>query len=202
MPPSGQNPYDFILSGPQKAPSQIIPTGNSTKQRLIIMAAGLVVVLLFFVLLFGVIMGHKNGNTEELEQLASAQYQLMQISSDNASQVNDPGVQAFAQNVSLVTSTSQQATLDYLSQHGHKLKDKQLAAGGDSSVQQKLTDAQSTGNFDGTLLGILETGLKNYQTELATAYKETGSASQKQLLQQCYTQVSGLLQNLPAAPSV
>jgi hypothetical protein len=81
----------------------------------------------------------------------------------------------------------------FLGKNGVKISKKQLAAGMQSTTDAQLTSAISSNTLDSTLRATLQNELKQYQTDLAKAYRTTTSNSARAMLKQLNTNAELLL---------
>lgn len=197
----GENPYDFILSGAPKPKLSLVPKGGSQKQRIILVASGAIIILIIFVIVFSLIANSGDSGIKSLVSVAQTQTEIVRVSTAGTSQVRDPSILNFTENVSLGLTSSQIQTINYLTKHQKKISSKELALGQSASTNKKLSTAQETGNYDNTMLTTLQQELTAYQAQVIAAYKSTDVNSQKVLLQQLYTQVTNLLKNSPSQVS-
>ncbi|MEO8785163.1 MAG: hypothetical protein ABI221_02530 [Candidatus Saccharimonadales bacterium] len=196
----GENPYDFILSGPTKPKRSILPTGSSPKQRAIVAIAGAVGGLIVFFIILALISSATKGNDGNIVKLAQTQTEIVRVSTEGAQKVRDPSVAAFVQNVNLSLTSDQQKTVSYLAKHGHKLNGKNLGLMESSKTDASLAEADQAGQYDNALLNTMEQSLKNYKTDLATDYK-SAKGTQKELLKELYANANNLLANPPGQVS-
>ena len=203
MPPApagGENPYDFILSGPAKPKRSFLPSGGSSKQRAIVVGVGAVGGLIVFFIILALISSAGKGSYGNLVTLAQTQAEIVRVSTEGAPKVRDPGVSAFVQNINLALTTDQQETVSYLAKHGQKLNSKKLALLQSSKTDATLAAADQSGQLDNVMLDTMQQALQVYKQDLATDYK-SAKGSQKTLLKELYAAASDLLANAPGQVS-
>jgi hypothetical protein len=197
----GDDQYDFILNGNQKAKKSRLPQGKSRKQRLFwVIGAGLGLVIILAIV-FSMVLNSGGSPTKALFSIAQTQTEIVRVSGGSSLKARSLTTRNFAETVTVTMTSSQQQTVNYLTSHKTKVKPKELALGQDSKTDAALKSAEAAGRYDQELLAILEKSLAEYRTQVSEAFKATNSPSQKQLLEQLFNQVTTLLSNQPAISS-
>lgn len=191
-PPTSQDPYNFIFN-PSAAPKKsLFGGGNSTTQRLLVVAAGLVVLLIAAIVFANVLGG--GSNTTSFLTIAQEQNELIRVANVGAPQIQSAAAKNFVTTTQLALTSDQQQLLAYMGQNGAKVNPKQLVLAQNSMTDKQLSAAQSVGNYDSTLVGILQTQLKDYSSELQRTYKQAKGPVGRQLLSDEYDHAQLLLQ--------
>jgi hypothetical protein len=195
--PNGEahDPYAFLYDTPGKKRS-ILPSGNSTKQRIMIVVGGFITLMILFVLLFSLILGHKSGNSASLTSLAQQQTEMSRVAAIITQNSRDNATQAFSSNVQYSMVSDQKSLVKYLAKHGVKLKSVTLNMGKKSSTDTLLANAKLAGTYEVVGTAQLQKQLQQYQNDLAVAFK-SGSSAEKAELRPLYIHATTLLKNLP-----
>ena len=193
----GENPYDFILQGPQKPKKTLIPTGGSQKQRILLAITGLIIFILLAVAIFGVLSSLGGDETQAILGIAQTQTELVRISTAGGNKARDLTTLGFAESVQLTLTTNQQQTTRYLTSQNVKINPKVLVLGQKTQTDASLKSAEQAGRYDEELLTVLQNSLSAYKTQLNSAYQNATSVKQKNLLLNLYNQANALTKNQP-----
>lgn len=192
----GHDPYAFIMADPQKAKRNLLPNPNSRKQRLLFVGGGGAILLILLLIGFLLFSSSRTTATKQLLSIAQTQNEVIRVSDLGTRNARSSDAQAFAQSTSLSVSSSQKEIVDYLTKQGLKTKPKDLATKQNGATDKALETASQASQYDQEFVETLTKLLKQYQTELKTAYDQTESAAQKQILQDSFNQVNVLLKNV------
>jgi len=195
MPPQqsqNQPNFDFIMNPNQpSAKKSLLPAGNSTKQRVAIVAI-IGGVLLVFLLLLMLILGGGGDNKQNLLKVAQQQTEIVRIA-NMADQSNDQSLKNLAANTSVTIASDQSRLAGTLAGNGIAFKKKELALGQNSKTDQVLEDAKAAANFDAVLRDTLIELLTDYQASVKLAYENSGNADVKNQLDATYINTGNLL---------
>lgn len=167
--PVEKNPYDFLMN-PDEPKKSLLPSGNSKKQRMLIVGAGALIVLMLIALIGSFIFGGKPSNSAELLALAKQQNELIRISDIGVQKSRDAQAKDLAQTAKLALTTDQQPLLTALKAQKITVSSKQLAASKNPKNDDILTQAEQANNFDEVFIKTLQEQLTTYQKALKTAY--------------------------------
>lgn len=193
MPTGGpNNPYDF-LNDPVKQKRSFVPSGGSKKQRLIIVGAG-VLLLIILGLIFLSILGSSNkGPKDDLLSLAQQQTEIIRIATLGQQKANQPETKSLAVTAEY-TVMSQQAEIQSLAKKaGVKVGQKELNAGKDTKTDATLTTAEQNNQFDATFTALLKTQLLAYRRRLEKVRTEVSSKKTIQVLNAYDAQIALLV---------
>lgn len=168
-----------------------------------ILAGGGLVLLMVFVVLYGLIFSG-SGQKEDYLSLMQQQAELVRVS--------DIGVQksrhADAKNLAITTKysiVSQQSEAQKLAkQAGADTSAKAIALGKDTQTDAKLTAAEQSNQFDTVFTATIQAGLEKYQQTLKKIHDGTSSEATRKTLMQYYVAIGNLLpqkNNDAATPS-
>lgn len=195
-----QNPYDFIMNtgADQKKPGVFnLPSGNSTKQRMLIFGGGLFALIIIGVLLLSLLGGSGKSNSETLLSLAQTQTELIRVA-DLASKeptVRNEATRVLAANTSLSVTSTKNQVVSMITKSGKKVGAKQLALSLNTKTDSELKTATENNQYDEVVVGILTSGLKSYRNQLKTTYDSVSNQKDKQVLSEAYKGVGILLQD-------
>jgi hypothetical protein len=190
LPQKSDNPYDFIMSSPQKQKKGF---SGGFKQRLIIVAGGGVILLIVAIILVSILGSSGKSGTENLISLAQQQNEIVRITEIAKSKATISITKNYAITTQLSVSSSQAQILEQLQKSGHKLKPAQLTLKQNSNTDKQLDNAATAGNFDKTFEEILQKELASYRIAVQNAYKNATRTSERQLLEASFISVSTLL---------
>lgn len=189
--PTGHNPYEFIVNPNTPKRRASLLGGNSFVKQIALIVGGAVVLMI--IIAIAVSLFAPKSNTAALSAVAERQQEIIRVSTAASSQVSSQSAKNFVVSTELAVTSSQAQVLAYLTAHGGKPSDKQLALDQDAQTDTQLASAQATNTYDSAATQILTSELKTYAGLLQTTYKQTSKAQVKQLLQQSYTATALLL---------
>jgi hypothetical protein len=190
--PTGHNPYEFIVSPNTSKHRGSLFGGNSFLKQIVLLVGGSAVLMIIIAVAVSLLA--PKGSTGNLTAIAERQQEIIRVATAASSQVASQDTKNFVASTELAVTSSQSQVLAYLSVHGGKPSDKQLALDQDAQTDTQLTNAQATNTYDSAAKQILTTQLNTYAGLLQTAYKQTSSAQVKQLLQQSYSAAALLVE--------
>jgi hypothetical protein len=186
--PQDSTQYDFIVNNMPKSP-YVQGSGTSMKTRIALVVGGIAVLgILIWVFIAAT---HKPAtiNPATLLSLAQKQTELARISQSPALNAVQQPTQNFAETMYLTLTTHKVQFTDFLTHHGGKQPStKQLSVTKNDQTDTALKNAQATGTYDATYISVAQTQLNEYEQSLSQAYAASKSTSERQLLQDAYTQ--------------
>jgi len=202
-PPANQ--YDFIMNNgaDQQKPGKFgLPSGNSTKQRVLIIFGGLLILLIIGFFLLTLLNSGGQSKSEKLLVVAQDQTELIRVSDSIISNkaVRSSTTLVLANNVSLSTNSAKLQVADLLSKGGVKSNDKKLALKLNAQTDTKLTTAAQNNRFDEVATEVLQTELKSYRLSVKSAYDVVSKEGDKKILSDIYRSVGLLLGEKPTTP--
>ncbi len=192
-PGGGNNPYDFILDSKSHKKS-ILPSG-SFKSRLMAVVIGGGLLIIVAVVVIKLIGGAGSGQTSALVDLAEQQNEIARIAAIGEDKAISQTTKNLAFTVDLSIQSDQTNTLALLKKSGHKVSDNQLGLLKSSQTDQTLNNAASSNNFDATFTSLIKSKLQNYRIALQNVFRNSTSASEKQLIQSNFNGASLLVDN-------
>lgn len=183
MPPGNQphNQYDFIMGNRQKSkrPSLSLPAPDSQKQRIIVLAGIVAILLIFFLFIIAIVRGGGE-NKDTFLKVLQQQTEIARVAGIGAAEASaSQNTKNAATNTQLSVSSGKQSLVKTLGTVGVKFGDKQLAGVPNQKTDERLTEAKAAANFDSTLIALLSEQVTDYQASLQQAYDTTGSKSLK-----------------------
>ena len=194
--PSTLPQYDFIMNpgSQQKKPKFSLPSGNSTKQRVLIVVGGIGILLVVGLLLMS-LLGGGSGSKENLTLLAQQQNEIIRLTDaalNGKSIRNNTTLQATS-TIGLVIQSEQNQTLALLAK---KPNPKTLGLKKSAKTDAVLLAATQNNTYDETLLNTLQTQLKQYQQQLKLTFDSTKSVKEKAVVNSAYKS-TGILLTIP-----
>jgi hypothetical protein len=188
--------YDFIMNPAtqQKKSKFSLPSGNSTKQRIFIVAGGLGVLLLVGFAAMAIFGGGSNSK-DNLTILAQQQNEIIRITeaAKDEKAIRDTSTQHTIATIALVVQSEQQQTIALLPK---KPNAKTLALKKNAKTDAVLVAATQNNTYDETLLNTLQTQLVAYQDQIKKTFDATKSSKEKDVLNSAYKSV-GVLLSIP-----
>lgn len=180
--------YEFIFNN-QKKSHRLTSKFSFRNNKLLVVVLVLLVPLLIFGA-YSLFFNRGDGNTTLMTTVAQQQTEVVRVADLVLAQTNlKDETRAIATN-SWVTVNSDLSQLKaYMSKNGHELKDKQLQAGKNSSIDDNLGQANQSGNLDSAYLTVLKAQLNDYESALTAAYQATTGPNGQQVLSNAYDNV-------------
>ncbi len=190
-PISVAQPYDFIVnpaSAPRKDLLSSLPGGNSILTRLVLVAGGLAVLLVIFVV-FKALLGGGSSLTSYVG-IVQDQQAIIHLTNSVALQTNNVSTtnRNFAITAQLSLGSSQSKLITYLAANNTKLTPQQKVLKVSASTDKKLTASVAATTYDQTFHEIAQAKLNTYSNDLKLAYQHTKGKNGRALLQSDYNQ--------------
>lgn len=186
-PPDPNDPYAFIMNhGAQQPQKRMgLPRGNSTLQRVLIIAGGFLAILVVGLFAMSLFRGSGNRNAELLN-LAQEQTEIIRIANLASSEraVRSTATQNLAANTSITVSTSKAQTLALIS--GNKPGEKTLALKKSTKTDTLLSEAAANNQYDSVFTETMTAKLKTYQADIKKLYTGNKSKKEKAVLESAY----------------
>jgi len=189
---TGHNPYEFIVNPVQPRRGMGAFGGKTPWKGIALIGGALVVVMIVVAVIING--AAPKGSVPGLTSAAQRQQEIIRIATEATKTATGQDTLNFAANVEFSIASSQQQTLTYLQEHGTKLKTKQLALNKDLKTDELLTNAQTAGTYDTTVVQTLTAQLQTYEGILQSTNSQTSSKSAKQLLQTSFVSAEKLLE--------
>jgi hypothetical protein len=194
--------YDFIMNHGQKPKKGLmpsLPTGNSKKQRIILMS-GLGLGLFVGLIIVSMLLSSAGKNaTQPLVSIAQQQQEIIRVADLGTRSARASATSALAETTELTTTSGQQKTITYLTQKRRKVSTKELAAKQNTQTDAAFKTATANGDFDETFITTIAKLLTDYRTSLSKQYDASNNKTEKTLLKQLYTNAGTLLKNQTAS---
>lgn len=191
QPSNGPNPsYDFILKDPPVPKRSLLPKNP------IVLVAGVVVLLLLLVLVYGIVSGGKGKtNSTGLADILGRSQEISRISQAQQANLKDPSVAALAATTQVAAASQQAQVGKFLANHNVKVDKNKLAAyaANDKSIDSQLSTAAQNNTLDSAYLGYLKTSLSAYSQALQATYNTTKSTDGKAILRSSFDSTQTLL---------
>ncbi len=196
MNPGPPGPYDFIMNDPRlkKGPnSKPKPADNGTKQRLLYALGGALVMVILFVLFFGLISSSGKDSTKVLVDIAAQETEIIRLADSGAAKAHTIHAKNLAAISALSLSTNHSVVLKMIRAKNHKLTTIELGSKRDVKIDAALTLADQSNKFDETFLSYLISDLSAYRSTLKKAFDASTNANDKKNLSIFYERASLIL---------
>jgi hypothetical protein len=204
MQPQQQNPYDFILNeqvAPQKQGFKFNATNK--KQRLAIVAAGGLVLLIIAVIIFNLLGNIGKKDINAMYHISASQQDLIKLSQLGVSNIRTRTINGQLSTAGIILTGQNKETTTYISGLKIKNSSKKIATYKDNSYTNKLDDARKNGNYDDVFVGIFSNRLDEYNALLRKTYAETGNQKIKAMLAKFQPQLDSIsLSNTSSTDSI
>ncbi len=193
-PAGGNNSYDFIMSpeGAQK-PGNVFGAGSSKKSRIIIVAIGIALLIVLFMVGSYFLTRASKQTTARMVEVVQEQAEIIRVADIGVQKARTSATKDFAVNVRLSVETSQKEILTLLRKRGHKLNIQVLGKKENTKTDQALNDAFLTNRFDDTFSETIRGQLITYRKHLQETYNGSTNKIEKGALAKNFKDVSTLL---------
>lgn len=185
------NPYDFLNDTPKQKRS-MLPSGNSKKQRILIVFMGLAVLLIVGVVLFSFISSSGGGTKEDFISVQQQQAELIRVADIGINKASQSDTKNLAVTAKYTLVSQQSSIATMTKKAGVKVTQKQLQMGKNTKTDARLTAAEQSNQFDQTFSVIFKTQLLTYRRTLEKLRTEVSSKKSRDTLQ-AYDQQIALL---------
>ena len=196
----GHDPYEFITNPGRPAKKSLLGSvlgGNSAKGRLIIAAAGVVILLFLVVIAYSFITSGNGKLKQDYQSLAQQQAEIIRVSEIGVSKAKQTEAKNLAVTTKYTLTSQQPAILSLAKKAGAKTDAKTLILGKDNQTDSLLTTADQTNQFDTVFIKTLQTKLQKYQQALKKIYDASSKTATKDILTKDYDAVTSLIGSQP-----
>ncbi|MEI6236984.1 MAG: hypothetical protein WCP03_00075 [Candidatus Saccharibacteria bacterium] len=191
MQPEQQNPYDFMLAEPP-AKQGFTFDASGKKQRLIIVGAGALILIIIAWILISII-----GNAGKKDQVlafkvAAAQQDMIGLTSLGVNNVRDRYVISQSTTASIIITGQNKDTNAYIASLKIKGYGKQIAAYVNSSYKAKLETARSNGNYNEVYKALYTDRFNSYSSLLNQTYASTSIQKLKDMMRKYSSQLNSI----------
>lgn len=182
MPPQQQNQYDFITNSP-KQPRRQINFGKSPRQRIVIVAVGVVFLIIAATMLNSFLNRGSKAHAERLTEVVQAQNEIIRVSALAVKDAKSDKTKNYALNTKVSVQSSQNDVKALLAKRGIKAKGltKKLAASKNTKNDQTLKDGGLNNRYDETYTALTNKQLADYQKLVTAAYASSNPAEKTAL---------------------
>ncbi len=199
-PPSPNQEFDFITNPETPKRGFTLPGSGSQSTRILLAAAGLLVVIIVFTFVKSLLGGNSNLAASFMGVIQDQQEIIHLVSSttnqQNQSQNLSSSSQNFAITAQLSIASAQNSLGNYLVANGQKVNTKELNLKVNPALDAQLTNAATAGTYDTTFRSILTTQLNLYINDMRQTYAQTKGKHGRALLNGDYNQAQLLLTQL------
>jgi hypothetical protein len=187
--------YDFIMnqgSGTKPGKSPFAPSGNSMKQRIIVVAVGAVLLITVASLVMSLLGSAGKAAKADLVLAAQQQAELIRVSKFGVDRARDASTKNLAMTTSVSMQSGQATLIAAMKRQGVSVSPAELAAGKNTRTDAALTNAEQANAFDAAFTEQIKKQLTAYQQTLKRAYDKASDEQLRQVLTQQYDS-AGLL---------
>lgn len=191
----GSDPYGFITNPGQpqkKIPKLLIPSGNSTKSRIIVALIGFVLFVIVASVISTILGSSNRALAGDMVLMAQQQEELRRISEIGVRDSRG----AIAKNLAattLSTIESDQQTFTPIANKVKKIDRKTLSAGTNAVTTVALTEAKQANKFDEVFVEVLQQDLTKYQETVKRVHGKVKDPKNKAVLAQQFENAGLLL---------
>lgn len=177
--------YDFIMNPggsakPVKNP--LVPSGNSMKMRIIVVAVGAVLLLIAAIVVISLLGSAGKAAKADLITAAQQQTELIRVSKFGADRARGASAKNLAMTTSLTMQSGQAKLVAAMKKQGVKVSPEELAAGKNTRTDAALTAAEQSNRFDEAFTEQIQKQLVAYQSALKAAHDKASNQQLKQVL--------------------
>ncbi len=191
--PTGQNPYSFLFDDQKKPKGKLFPSGNSTKQRVIIVLAIIVGLLIVGTIVMSVVSKSSEANQAELIKVAQQQTELIRIATVGTSKASDSTTKNLAFTTLLSLESSNNNLLAVYKKNGLKISKGELAGSKNSDTDKLLANAEQDNSFNAVFTKELTAELSTYKTTVKSAFDGAKGDNTRTILSSSFKQAGTLL---------
>jgi hypothetical protein len=183
--------YAFITN-PEKpvkpSPLSSLLTGGSLIARIGVIGGALLILLILFAIVRGIFGGGQN--LDSLLTVVQEQQELIHLTTTASQEPSlATGNKNLAATIQSSLTSSQSATLTYMSKNGKKIKTAQLNQKVSATTDTQLKNATSAGNYNQVFRDVIQTQLNAYSNALNAAYGKITGPKGRDLLRENYRQL-------------
>lgn len=193
MPPeNSQDPYGFITNSEERSSIRQINFGNTPQQRMIIVGAGMIILIIAFFFLFSLFSRSSNAQKDRLINLAQTQAEIIRVAELADDESSSLDTKALAINTKYTLQSDLEETKESLAKRGVEVEDKSLGLKRDESTDKALEEAAINNQFDEKFAETIQEQLEDYRTMVKEVYQGAAD-SEKQAVKQNYDDIALLL---------
>ena len=184
QPPVVQPNYDFITNPgqPRRVPSL---GGGSMRNRIVIVALGLILLIVAFMIISGLLSG--GDNKAAMLVVVQDQQALIHLSTNATAQTAISTTNKNSATTTKAVLTSQQAQLlTFLKKQKQAVPVAKLGLKVSPQVDKQLADALASSTYDTTYRDVVKSQLTDYGLAIRAAYKVTPGPNARNLLNAAY----------------
>lgn len=180
-PQTNQNPYDFIVNGPDK----LSKPKTGMKKRILVVGGGGLLLVIFIIIVLSLVLGGTKKDALAVYQVAATQQDIVELTSLGLNSSRDQQLLDFSSTVNSVVTTHKNDLSAYLSKGFFgKNSSNQIKAERDIRFKKTLESSKTSGTFDDDYQKLLANQLDLYRTRLRAAYSLATSQNLKNKLSQ------------------
>jgi hypothetical protein len=169
-----------------QAPKKFNLPGGNGAGRILVLIGGVGFVLIVIIILFSVLFGGGNETGQKLLNIAQTQTEIVRIATDAQSKARSGATLNLANTVSLSVTSSQNQITPLIKKYGAKADTKLLGLKHSAKTDQQLEAAIQSNQYDAVFTTVMNGLLKDYQSQLKTAYSSLTKPTDKQALKTAY----------------
>ena len=187
--PPSESAYDFMFNAQKPHQPTLLKLPQSLSMRLLVGLGGLLVVIVLIIVIASASKGQSN--EAALISVAQDQQELIHLATNASSQTSlSSNNQTFVATANLTLANNSTQLNTYLKAVGYNVSLAEENLKISTGVDQTLTDAASSGDFNPTFDQIMQEQLKLYVDNINTAYIQTKGVNGRALLKSLYKQTN------------
>lgn len=189
-----QRPDDFIMN-PKSKPGKVSQLdGLSKRKRLMLAAAAGAGLLLVFGIIFSLLLGGGGESTaQQTLKLAQQHKETLRIAEIGIKKSRSSEVRNLATTVKLTLQSTENQIVAIAQKDQEKVTNSQLSAGKNTKTDEALVNAEQNNRFDEKFKQTIYSHIEVYLQQLKIVYNASDSKSDKQVLDNIYSQLYKIL---------
>lgn len=188
-----QPPYDFIMnSGAAPQKSGLVSGGVSKKQRILVVGAVGLFLLIIFGVVFNLLFNRPDPNLAQSLKMAQQHTETLRIADIGVKQARGSDARNLAATVKLSLQSSGDKIVAIASKN-QKINVAQLNATKNVKIDELLTTANQNNRFDEVFTEVIYAQIRSYLQQLMVVYQNSTSKSDKQTLDEVHSQLNKIL---------
>jgi hypothetical protein len=185
--------YNFILQDKPQPKKSLLPGAP----KVLVYGAGAVIVILIFILFFGLLFGKKNTGSADMMEAIGRSQEISRVTEAQSQKLKDPTTLSVASTTQASMTSEQSEMSSWLAKRKIKAEPKKLAIYKNSATDDQMQQAAQNNNLDSAYRSYLQKALADYAATLSKAYRATSSPTAKTILKESFDSTQTLLSAPP-----
>ncbi len=193
QPSESDDPYKFIFDPNKEPAKKLLPSTNTKRGRILIIAVGLIVLLIIISLVSSLITNAGQAGTKDLIELAQRQQEIVRVAQIGVTKSKGQDARNLATNTQLTVASDQQQLLVKLKKSKKKISSKELGLRLNNRTDVLLRQADQNNQFDETFTKTITSQLTTYQKAITKSYGTNTDKTIRGLLKTEYNNATTLI---------